>query len=42
MRISTVAIGHADIEFFGSSVDMAVRLTSIPGHGSIGVATSYK
>ncbi len=41
VRITAVAIGHAGIEFIGSSVDMAVRLTFIPGHGSIGVATSY-
>lgn len=42
MSISVVAIGHAGIEFIGSRVDMAVRLSFIPGHGSIGVATSYK
>ncbi len=42
MGISTVAVGHAGIEFIGSRVDMAVRLTFIPGHGSVGVATSYK
>lgn len=36
MRITaTVAVGHTGIEFIGSRVDVAVRLTSIPGHGSI-------